>query len=64
METASIRAIETVRQIRDDHYEKTRSMSREELKAFFAHEAAAARAEARQWIHEQSTTDCSTSPAG
>jgi hypothetical protein len=50
MEKNPIRAVELVRQIRDAQYEETQSMSREELKAFFAREAAAARAEAQQLI--------------
>ena len=50
MEKNPIQAVELVRRIRDDQYEQTRSMSREELKAFFAREAAAARSEMQQLI--------------
>jgi len=43
--TDPIRAIEMVRAIRDAIYEETKDLSREELKAFFAREAAAMRQE-------------------
>ena len=46
MEATEIRAVEMVRAIRDQLYEETKHLSREELKAFFAREAAAARSEA------------------
>jgi len=38
-----IRAVEMVRAIRDAIYEETKALAREELKAFFASEAAAMR---------------------
>ena len=47
MEQTPIRAVEMVRTIRDAIYEETKDLSREELKAFFAREAAAMRQESR-----------------
>ena len=43
----SIRAVEMVRAIRDAMYGETKALSREELKAFFAREAAAMRRESQ-----------------
>jgi hypothetical protein len=43
-----IRAVEMVRAIRDEIYEETKALSREELKAFFAREAAAMRQESQE----------------
>lgn len=43
-----IRAVEMVRAIRDEIYEETKDLSREELKEFFAREAAAMRKESQQ----------------
>jgi hypothetical protein len=43
MKKTPIRALEMVRTIRDAIYEETKDFSREELKAFFAREAAAMR---------------------
>ena len=43
MEQTPIRAVEMVRAIRDAMYEETKHLSREELKEFFAREAAAMR---------------------
>jgi hypothetical protein len=48
MKQTPIRAVEMVRAIRDTIYEETKHLSREELKAFFAREAAAMREEGRQ----------------
>jgi hypothetical protein len=48
MKQATIRAVDMVRTIRDATYEATKHLSREELKAFFALEAAAMRQEAQQ----------------
>jgi hypothetical protein len=48
MEETPIRAVEMVRAIRDAIYEETKHLSREELKAFFAREAAAMREESQQ----------------
>jgi hypothetical protein len=45
MEKTPIRAVEMVRSIRDAIYEETKNLSREELKAYFAREAAAMRRE-------------------
>lgn len=50
MKQTQIRAVEMVRSIRDAMYEETKHLSREELKAFFAREAAATR-EASQQVH-------------
>jgi hypothetical protein len=43
MKQTPIRAVEMVRTIRDAMYEETKHLSREELKEFFAREAAAMR---------------------
>ena len=45
MEQIPIRAVEMVRAIRDAIYEETKDLSREELKAYYAREAAAMRME-------------------
>ena len=45
MEPKPIQAVEMVRAIRDAIYEETKDLSREELKAYFAREAAALRRE-------------------
>jgi hypothetical protein len=45
MEQTPIKAVEMVRTIRDAIYEETKDLSREELKAYFAREAAAMRQE-------------------
>ena len=45
MNPTPIRAIEMVRAIRDEVYEETKHLSREELKAYFAREAEAMRQE-------------------
>ncbi len=45
MKQTPIRAVEMVRAIRDAIYEETKHLSREELKGFFAREAAAMRQE-------------------
>ena len=47
MTETPIRAVEMVRAIRDAIYEETKDLSREELKAFFAREAAAMRKESQ-----------------
>jgi len=51
---APIRAVEMVRTIRDAIYEETKDLSREELKAYFAREAAAMRQENRDGESAQS----------
>ena len=48
MKQTPIRAVEMVRTIRDAIYEETKHLSREELKAFFAREAAAMRQESQR----------------
>ena len=48
MKQIPIRAVEMVRTIRDAIYEETKHLSREELKGFFAREAAAMREESRR----------------
>jgi hypothetical protein len=48
MNQIPIRAVEMVRTIRDAIYEETKHLSREELKGFFAREAAAMREESQQ----------------
>lgn len=45
MEPTEIDAVEMVREIRDQIYEETKDLSREELKAFFARESARLRRE-------------------
>jgi hypothetical protein len=62
MEKNPIQAVELVRRIRDAQYEETRSLSREELKAFFTREAAAARAEAQQLIGKRASSLLATQP--
>ncbi len=54
MEPESIQAVEMVRGIRDAIYEETKDLSREELKAYFAREAAAFRREVTEsWPDER-----------
>jgi hypothetical protein len=48
MKQAPIRTVEMVRTIRDAIYEETKQLSREELKEFFAREAAAMREESQR----------------
>jgi len=48
MKQTPIRAVEMVRTIRDAIYEETKHLSREELKEFFAREAAAMRQESQR----------------
>lgn len=48
MKTTPIKAVEMVRTIRDAIHEETRDLSRDELKAFFAREAAAMRRESQE----------------
>jgi hypothetical protein len=47
MKKTHIKAVEMVRTIRDAIYEETKSLSREELKKFFARESAAFREESQ-----------------
>jgi hypothetical protein len=53
MEQIPTRAVEMVRAIRDAIYEETKNFSREELKQYFAREAAAMRQES-QGVHSDS----------
>jgi hypothetical protein len=46
MAETEIKTLELVRSIRDEHYEKTKNMSQEELLQFYRREADAANAEA------------------
>jgi len=55
MEPIEIKAVELVRQIRDQHYALLQNKSFEEIKAFFRREAAAANAEAEKMIRERPT---------
>ena len=56
MTQMTIKAVELVRQIRDQHYELLKDQSREEIKAFFHREAAAANAEAEQLLQQEHPT--------
>ena len=56
MTQTTIKAVELVRQIRDQHYEILKDKSREEIKAFFHREAAAANAEAEQLLQKEHPT--------
>jgi hypothetical protein len=53
MTQTTIKAVELVRQIRDQHYEVLKDKSREEIKAFFHREAAAANAEAEHLLQQE-----------
>jgi hypothetical protein len=53
MTQTTIKAVELVRQIRDQHYKILKDKSREEIKAFFHREAAAANAEAEQLLQQE-----------
>lgn len=48
METTEIRAVDTLRRIRDQFYEDTKGMSSDELKAFITREVDRARLELRE----------------
>jgi hypothetical protein len=56
MTQTSLKAVELVREIRDQHYEILKGKSREEIKAFFHREAAAANAEAEQLLPQEHPT--------
>jgi hypothetical protein len=56
MPQTTIKAVELVRQIRDQHYEILKDKSRAEIKAFFHREAAAANAEAEQLLQQEHPT--------
>ena len=53
MTQTKIKAVELVRQIRDQHYTLLRDKSREDIKRFFHREAAAANAEAEQLLQQE-----------
>jgi hypothetical protein len=56
MEQIKIKAVDLVRQIRDQHYTHLQNKSREEIKEFFRREAAAAQDEAERLLgHKHST---------
>ena len=59
MKQTPIRAVEMVRTIRDAIYDETKHLSREELKGYFAREAAAMRQESQP----SQPSDGSTQPA-
>jgi hypothetical protein len=59
MEQTEIKAVDLVRQIRDQHYAQLQNKSREELKGFFRREAAAAQEEAERLLRHKHST-----PAG
>ena len=57
MGQTKIKAVELVRQIRDQHWEQLHHKSREELKEFFHREAAVAQEEAERLLrHKHSAT--------
>lgn len=53
MARTEIKAVELVRQIRDELHEKLRDKPREEIKQFFRDEAMAANTEAQQLLEQQ-----------
>jgi hypothetical protein len=53
MTQTNIKAVELIRQIRNQHYELLKDQSREEIKAFFHREAAAANTEAEQLLEQE-----------
>ena len=59
MTQTNIKAVELVRQIRNQHYELLKDKSREEIKAFFHGEAAAANVEAKQLLEQECPTTAS-----
>jgi hypothetical protein len=56
MTQTEIKAVEVVRQIRDQHYALLKDKSREDIKHFFHREAAAANAEAKQLLQKAQST--------
>jgi hypothetical protein len=59
MTQTEIKAVEVVRQIRDQHYALLKDKSREDIKRFFHREAAAANAEAEQLLQKERSTTAS-----
>ncbi|HKH47455.1 MAG TPA: hypothetical protein VKM72_22590 [Thermoanaerobaculia bacterium] len=55
MAETEIKALELVRRIRDEHYERTKDMSMEELLQFYRREADAANAEAQSRLAKRTT---------
>ncbi len=55
MTQTNIKAVELIRQIRNQHYELLKDRSREEIKAFFHREAAAANAEVERLLEQVHT---------
>jgi hypothetical protein len=59
MTQTEIKAVELVRQIRDQHSTLLKDKSREDIKRFFHREAAAANAEAKQLLQQERSTTAS-----
>ncbi|HEY5865973.1 MAG TPA: hypothetical protein VI542_10590 [Candidatus Tectomicrobia bacterium] len=59
MTQTEIKAVELVRQIRDQHYALLKDKSRVDIKRFFHREAAAANAEAEQLLQKERSTTAS-----
>ena len=59
MTQMEIKAVELVRQIRDQHYALLKDKSREDIKRFFHWEAAASNAEAEQLLQKERYTTAS-----
>ena len=56
MTQTKIKAVELVRQVRDQHYALLKDKSREDIKRFFHREAAAANAEAERLLQRERPT--------
>ncbi len=56
MTQTKIKAVELVRQVRDQHYALLKDKSREDIKRFFHREAAVANAEAEQLLQRERPT--------
>ena len=59
MAQTEIKAVEVVRQIRDQHYALLKDKSREDIKRFFHQEAAASNAEVKQLLQKERATPAS-----
>ena len=59
MTQTEIKAVEVVRQIRDQHSALLKDKSREDIKRFFHREAAAANVEAEQLLQKERATTAS-----
>ena len=64
MTQTKIKAVEMVRQIRDQHYALLKDKSREDIKRFFHREAAAANAEAERLLQKERSTTASRTEQG